>query len=95
MANEKANEKDYVDLGLSCADVCKALDRGLNGRRPDELNRSVLEAIEQLTRWVGLAVWTESSTYQHSQSQNCGRDSGEGRRAGQTESGLSTLPRQR
>ena len=47
-----ANKADYVDLGLACADVCKALDRGMNGRRLDELNRPVLEAIEQLTRLV-------------------------------------------
>lgn len=45
----KANDQDYVELGLTCADVCKALDRGLDGRRLDELNRSVLGAIEQLT----------------------------------------------
>ena len=44
-----ANEIDYVELGLACADVCKALDRGLNGRRVSELSPSVLEAIEQLT----------------------------------------------
>ena len=44
-----ANEKDYVDLGAFCADVCRALDRGLNGRRSNELNRSVLGAIEHLT----------------------------------------------
>ena len=44
-----ANDQDYVDLGLSCADVCKALDRGLNGRRLDDLSQSVLGAIEQLT----------------------------------------------
>ena len=47
-----ANKANYVDLGLACADVCKALDRGMNGRRLDELNRPVLEAIEQLTRLV-------------------------------------------
>ena len=46
------NDADYVDLGLACADVCKALDRGMSGRRADELSRSVLEAIEQLTVWV-------------------------------------------
>ena len=40
---------DYVELGLACADVCKALDRGTNGRRLDELTRSVREAITQLT----------------------------------------------
>ena len=42
------DRKDYVKLGLTCADVCRALDRGLNGRQADQLTRSVLEAIEQL-----------------------------------------------
>ena len=42
------NKLDYVELGLACADVCKALDRGMNGRRADELSQSVREAIEQL-----------------------------------------------
>ena len=40
---------DYVELGLACADVCKALERGMNGRRMDELSQSVFEAIGQLT----------------------------------------------
>jgi hypothetical protein len=44
-----ANELDYIELGLSCADVCQALDRGTNGKRLDELNKSVLSAIGQLT----------------------------------------------
>jgi hypothetical protein len=26
-----ANKQDYVDLGLYCADICNALDRGLRG----------------------------------------------------------------
>ena len=42
------NKQDYVELGLACADVCRALDRGMGGRRLDELSRSVREAIEQL-----------------------------------------------
>ena len=42
------NKRDYVELGLACTDVCKALDRGVNGRRVDELSQSVYEAIEQL-----------------------------------------------
>ena len=46
------NEQDYVDLGLNCADICRALDRGTNGKRLDDLNRSVREAINQLTTWV-------------------------------------------
>ena len=44
------NETDYVELGIACADVCKALDRGMNGRKLDDLSQSVREAIEQLTR---------------------------------------------
>jgi len=41
------NKTGYVELGLACADVCKALDRGLNGKRSDELSESVSKAIEQ------------------------------------------------
>ena len=41
-------EIDYVYLGLFCADICRSLDRGLNGRRCDELSQSVLQAIEEL-----------------------------------------------
>jgi len=36
-------------LGLTCASVCAALDRGLSGKRLAELNTSVREAIKQLT----------------------------------------------
>jgi len=43
------NRVDYVELGLTCADVCTALDRGLNGKRLSDLNNSVCEAINQLT----------------------------------------------
>ena len=44
-----ANEGDYVDLGLTCAGVCTALDRGLNGKELSELSDSVCEAIKELT----------------------------------------------
>ena len=44
-----ADKQNYVELGKSCADVCQTLNRGLNGKRLDELSRSVVEAIEQLT----------------------------------------------
>jgi hypothetical protein len=50
------NEQDYVELGLNCANICKALDRGTNGKRLDDLSGSVCEAINQLTTWVKLAV---------------------------------------
>ncbi|KAF9780512.1 hypothetical protein BJ322DRAFT_1164340 [Thelephora terrestris] len=46
------NERDYFKLGLSCAGVCQALDRGLNGRRTDELSGSLLGAIETLTTTI-------------------------------------------
>ena len=45
-----ANRTNYIELGLACADVCKALERGLNGKELDDLGQSVREAIDQLTR---------------------------------------------
>ena len=44
-----ANEQDYVDLGLSCADICKALERGMGGKSLNDLSKSVCDAINQLT----------------------------------------------
>jgi len=49
------NEEDYVDLALTCANVCTVLDRGLGGKRLNELNTSVREAIKQLTVYVQLS----------------------------------------
>jgi len=43
------NGLDYVELGLFCADVCRALDRGTNGMKQDELSPSVSSAMSQLT----------------------------------------------
>ena len=43
------NITDYVDLGLACAEVCKALDRGTDGKKLEDLSQSVREAIDQLT----------------------------------------------
>jgi len=39
---------DCVELGLACADVCTSLDRGLNGKRSNDLNNTVRGAINQL-----------------------------------------------
>ena len=44
-----ANALDYVELGLFCADICRALERGMNGKKLDDLNQSVCDAINQLT----------------------------------------------
>ena len=52
-----ANEEGYVELGLHCAEICKAIDRGMNGKRLDDLSQSVCEAINQLTMWVQLNVY--------------------------------------
>jgi hypothetical protein len=43
------NDLDYVELGLNCADICHALDRGMNGKKLGDLSQSVCEAINQLT----------------------------------------------
>ena len=42
-------DPDYVEPGLACVNVCRALDRGMNGQQADQFNQSVFEAIEQLT----------------------------------------------
>ena len=39
------NEQHCVELGLLCADVCRALDRVTNGKKLDELGQSVRDAI--------------------------------------------------
>ena len=44
-----ANDQDYVDLGLSCADICKALERGMGEKKLNDLDKSVCDAINQLT----------------------------------------------
>ena len=51
------NKTDYVELGLACADVCRALDRGMKGRRVGDLGQSIFEAIEQLMKWVQPVVY--------------------------------------
>ena len=43
------NKLDCVELGLSCADVCRALERGTNGKKLNDLSQSVCDAINQLT----------------------------------------------
>jgi len=42
------NELDYVELGLFCASVCRALDRGANGKKQDEFSLSIYDGINQL-----------------------------------------------
>ena len=42
------NEWDYVELGPSCADICKTLKQGINRKNLDDLSNSVCDAISQL-----------------------------------------------
>jgi len=51
-----ASKPDYVQLGLTCADVCRVLDRGMGGKELDDLSQSVCEAIERLTMCVKSAM---------------------------------------
>ena len=53
-----ANKAEYVELGLACADVCKALHRGMNGKKVDDLSQSVREAVNQLKAWVEPVVYS-------------------------------------
>jgi len=43
------NTLDYVELGLFCSDICRALDRGMDGKKLDDLSQLVCDAINQLT----------------------------------------------
>ena len=42
------DEVDYVELGLLCANVCRTLDRGTSGKKLDDLNQSVCDAMNLL-----------------------------------------------
>ena len=42
------DDLDYVDLGISCAHVCRVLDRETSRGQPDGLSRPVNDAINQL-----------------------------------------------
>ena len=42
-------DQNYVDLGLSCADACRALERGMGEKELKDLSESVRDAINLLT----------------------------------------------
>jgi len=48
-----ANKPRYVELGLACADICRAF-----GKEMDELSPAMVEAIQQLITWVELGTHT-------------------------------------
>ena len=71
------NEPDRVELGLSCANVCRALYPGLNGKKADELNQSVYGAMNRLTAWVKPATNISNRPLMYSRLQDCSRYSDE------------------
>ena len=77
------DEVDYVKLGLVCADICTALDRGLSGRLSNELDSSACEAINRLTTSAnqrGRILCANCLSY--FPSQDCGGDPEGYRKAG-------------
>jgi len=47
-----ADKTEWVELGLRYADVCRALERGINRRKRDDISQDGYEVISQLVRWV-------------------------------------------
>jgi hypothetical protein len=43
-----ADEPDYIELGSLCANVCRVLDEGTKGKKPEELSPPVYCAIDRL-----------------------------------------------
>lgn len=44
-----AHEQDYVKLAMFCAEICKALEQGIDGKKLKDLSESVRDAINKLT----------------------------------------------
>ena len=52
MEDSIISKAEYVELGVTCADVCETIDLGMDRRQEGQLSQSVLEAIEKPTMWV-------------------------------------------
>lgn len=61
LQDSMSNEQAYVELGLNCADICEALDQGLDGKGLDDLSQSARDAVNRLTKWVAFAVRSAGS----------------------------------
>ena len=88
------NELDCTELGLSCTEVCRTLDRGTNGKKQDELSPSAYDTMNQLMLWVEPTIWISNRPLTFSQSQDGGRYSDEANQVGQTECDISTFLRE-
>ena len=45
MQDFTSNKTDYVDLGLACVELCEALTRAMKGKKEDDLNPFMIEAV--------------------------------------------------
>jgi hypothetical protein len=46
------NKDDFIDVGVYCAHICSAIDRGTRGKTEGNLSPSFVEAIDELTRFI-------------------------------------------
>jgi hypothetical protein len=46
------NKDDFIDVGVYCAKICSAIERGTRGKTEQNLSPSFVEAIEELTRSI-------------------------------------------
>jgi hypothetical protein len=44
------NKEDFIDVGVYCAKICSAIERGTRGKTEANLSPSFVEAIKELTR---------------------------------------------
>ena len=86
------NEQDYIELGLSCADICRALERGMGEKGLNDLNKSVCDAINQLTTYAESANPSRAFLLPWSRLQDCRRNTKENNQTGRATSGLSIFP---
>ena len=50
LTRSQDNERDCVELGLSCANICQTFERRMSGKELEDLNKPVRDVISQLTR---------------------------------------------
>ena len=86
------NEQDYIELGLSCADICGALERGMGEKELNDLNKSVCDAINQLTTYAEPVNPFRTLLLLWSRSQDCRRHTKENNQKRRAAPSLSIFP---
>jgi hypothetical protein len=46
------NKDDFIDVGIYCAEICSAIERGTLGKTEGNLSPSFVKAIKELTRLI-------------------------------------------